>query len=127
MLGHDVLTHARKIGQVAGNRIGLGPHVRHHGAECNRGAQGGERIIRLHQQSGRRLLGYALESSEDFHDRAAPFVQRLLKNLRALIERLQPRLICVDLGLDLAHARRGSDQLLIERTAVLAQHPDLLP
>ncbi len=44
-----------------------------------------------------------------------------------LVERRQARLRRVDIGFDVADARRGVDQLLIELAAVRAQRLDLAP
>ncbi len=126
-LGDDILAHPRKIGEVAGERIGLRAHVGNHGAERNRGAQCLQRILRPHQQRGRRLLPDALQSGEYFDDHAASLVERFLKDLFAVVERLQARLRRIDLRLDVADARRRFDELLIKRPPILAERLDLQP
>ena len=121
----DVLAHAQQLGEIAGQRVGLGAHLRHHGAERDRGAHRLQRILRPHHQRRRRLAADALQRGEDFDDHGAALVERFLKVLFPLVERLQARLRRLDVGLDVADARRGIDELLIERAAVVAEGLDL--
>ena len=57
----------------------------------------------------------------------AAFVERFANERFLLVERLQPRPRRVDAGLDIAHARGGIDELLIERATILADRLDLAP
>ena len=104
-LGNDVLAHAQQIGEVAGERVGLCPHFRDYGAERDGGAQRLQRILRPHQERGRRLPPDALEGGENLDDHGAALVERFLKNVFPLVERLETGLCRIDLRLDVAHAR----------------------
>ena len=68
-----------------------------------------------------------LQHSEDFDDRGAPLVERFANTTFLVVERLQARLRRLDAGLDIAHARRGVDELLIERAPIVAKRVDLAP
>src|SRR5581483_4548800 len=83
-------------------------------------------IFRLDHQRRRRLPPNTLQRCQYFHDDGAAFVERRLEYTLALVQRLQPRLRCVDAGFDVAATRGGIDKLLIERGAIGANRLDLL-
>ena len=105
-------------------RVGLGTHFRHHGAERDRGAQRLQRVLRPHQQGRRRLMADPLQRREDLDDDAAALLERSAKNMFALVERLGARLRRFDAGLDVAHARGGVDELLVERAPIVTDRVD---
>ena len=86
-----------------------------------------QRVFRLHQQRRRRLVADALQRREDFDDGGAALVERFANGDFLLVERLEPRPRRLDVGLDVAHARRGIDQLLVERAPIVADRLDLAP
>ena len=92
VFGVDVLAHAQQLGEIAGERIGLRAHLRHHGAEHDRGAHRLQRILGPHHERRRRLPADALQGGEDFDDHGAAFVERGFENMFPLVERLQARL-----------------------------------
>ena len=70
-----------KFGEIAGQRIGLGAHFRHHRAERDRGAHRLQRILRPHHQRRRRLPADALQRGENFDDHAAALVERFANTI----------------------------------------------
>ena len=125
MFGIDILAHAQQIGEVAGERVGLSAHSRDHGAEHDGGAQRAQCILGLHDQRRRRFVPHPLQGGEDFDDHGAALVERFAKQPLALVERLEARLRRLDAGLDVAHARGGIDELLIERAPIVGNRRDL--
>ena len=84
-----------------------------------------QRILGLDQQRRRRLMPDPLQRRENLDDRGAPLVERFAKQLFLLVERLEARLRRLDARLDIAHARRGVDELLVERAPIVAERVDL--
>ena len=66
-------------------------------------------------------------AANHFDDDAAALVERFAQSGFLRVERVEPPAGRLDVGLDLAHARRGIDQLLVERAAILADRLDLAP
>ncbi len=121
----DFFAQAYQIGKIAGQRIGLRAHFRHHGAERDCGAHRRKRVLGPHKKRGRRLPSDALQGGENFNDDVAALGKRLSKNLFPLVERHQARLCGVNIGLNAADARCGIDEILIELATILAQRFDL--
>ena len=78
-----------------------------------------------HQQRRRRTAARALQGGQHFDDLGAARIERAANFLLAGIERPQPRLGVVDLGLDAAHLGGDVDQLLIEFAAILPDRRDV--
>ena len=121
------LRSVSEIGEIAGQRVGLRAHVGNDRTEHNRGAHRLQRIFGLDQQRRRRLTADALQRGKDFDDRGLPLVERFTQCGLPLVERLEPRLGGGDVSLHVAHARRGIDELLIERAPIVAERVDLAP
>ncbi len=124
-LAVDVLADAQQVGEVAGDGVGLRPHLRHHRAERDRGAHGFQRVLGLDQQRRRRPAADPLQGGEDFHDGGLPLRERRREQMFAVVERLEARLRRLDARFDVTHARGGVDELGIERAAVGAERLDL--
>ena len=127
VLGYDCLAHPLKVSEIAGQRIGLYPHIGKHGAERDGGAHGLQRVLRLDQKCWGRLMPYALQHSEDFDNHRAALIERFADENVLLVERLQARLGRIDTRLDRPHARSGVDELLIKRTPIITKCVDLPP
>ena len=102
----------------AAERLGLLPHVRQHGAQHHRGAQGLQRVFRAGDQGRRRTMADALKRGEHFADDGAAGVERGAQRALIVVERLEADLRCLDGLFGCAQASGGVDQILRELAAV---------
>jgi hypothetical protein len=122
-----ILAHARQIGEIAGQRIGLCPHFRHDGTERDGGTHRLQCVFRLDQKRGRRLPPDTLEGCQNLNDDVAAICERFLKQMFLIVEWQETRPGRLDTGFDVADTCGGVDQLLVELGSILTQRLDFAP
>ena len=124
-LGGDLLAHAEEFAEIAGQRLDLLAHFRQHGAEQHGGAHRLQCVLGAGDQRRRRPMADALQGGEHLADHGAAAVERFADAGFVVVERLEPRLGRGDLGFQVAQARGGVDQVLVELAPVGADLLDL--